>query len=118
MGMTADDRLINELLPVSRNWRDDALCPQTDPDAFFPEKGGGTRAAKRICAMCKVKTQCAIFAVDNDIREGIWGGMTLRERRLWADDNNIEWGGSADTVTLPDPIVIAAANDLIERLAG
>ena len=27
-------------------WQADALCAQTDPEAFFPEKGGSTRDAK------------------------------------------------------------------------
>ena len=31
------------------SWQGDALCAQTDPEAFFPEKGGSTREAKRIC---------------------------------------------------------------------
>ena len=29
------------------SWQADALCAQTDPEAFFPEKGGSTREAKR-----------------------------------------------------------------------
>ena len=33
-------------------WHDKALCAQTDPEAFFPEKGGSTREAKRICESC------------------------------------------------------------------
>ncbi|MCQ6512846.1 WhiB family transcriptional regulator, partial [Vibrio parahaemolyticus] len=39
-------------------WQTDALCSQTDPEAFFPEKGGSTRDAKRICTSCDVKTEC------------------------------------------------------------
>jgi WhiB family redox-sensing transcriptional regulator len=35
-------------------WQDQALCAQTDPEAFFPEKGGSTREAKRICVGCEV----------------------------------------------------------------
>ena len=27
-------------------WQDRALCAQTDPEAFFPEKGGSTREAR------------------------------------------------------------------------
>ena len=27
-------------------WQERALCAQTDPEAFFPEKGGSTREAK------------------------------------------------------------------------
>ena len=26
-------------------WQDRALCAQTDPEAFFPEKGGSSREA-------------------------------------------------------------------------
>ena len=32
------------------DWQERALCAQTDPEAFFPEKGGSTREAKRICS--------------------------------------------------------------------
>src|SRR3546814_9894781 len=28
-------------------WQERALCAQTDPEAFFPEKGGSTRDRKR-----------------------------------------------------------------------
>lgn len=31
-------------------WQTDALCAQTDPEAFFPEKGGSTRDAKKFVA--------------------------------------------------------------------
>ncbi|MBX3094082.1 MAG: WhiB family transcriptional regulator [Cryobacterium sp.] len=62
-------------------WQTDALCAQTDPEAFFPEKGGSTRDAKRICASCEVKTQCLEYALQNDERFGIWGGLSERERR-------------------------------------
>ena len=62
-------------------WQRDALCSQTDPEAFFPEKGGSTRDAKRICAGCDVKAQCLEFALANDQRFGIWGGLSERERR-------------------------------------
>ena len=45
-------------------WQERALCAQTDPEAFFPEKGGSTREAKK-----------------HDERFGIWGGLSERERR-------------------------------------
>ena len=63
------------------SWQADALCSQTDPEAFFPEKGGSTRDAKRICAGCDVKQQCLEYALANDERFGIWGGLSERERR-------------------------------------
>ena len=62
-------------------WQADALCAQTDPEAFFPEKGGSTREAKRICLGCEVKDSCLEYALANDERFGIWGGLSERERR-------------------------------------
>nr|WP_278189739.1 WhiB family transcriptional regulator [Brevibacterium sp. ZH18] len=63
------------------SWQDQALCAQTDPEAFFPEKGGSTREAKRVCASCDVRSECLEYALANDERFGIWGGMSERERR-------------------------------------
>ena len=62
-------------------WQADSLCAQTDPEAFFPEKGGSTREAKKICASCEVRSQCLEYALMNDERFGIWGGLSERERR-------------------------------------
>lgn len=62
-------------------WQVDALCAQTDPEAFFPEKGGSTRDAKKVCASCTVRSECLEYALSNDERFGIWGGLSERERR-------------------------------------
>ena len=62
-------------------WQDRALCAQTDPEAFFPEKGGSTREAKRVCRSCEVRAECLEYALENDERFGIWGGLSERERR-------------------------------------
>lgn len=62
-------------------WQDRALCAQTDPEAFFPEKGGSTREAKRVCRSCEVRAECLDYALENDERFGIWGGLSERERR-------------------------------------
>ena len=62
-------------------WQEEALCAQTDPEAFFPEKGGSTREAKRICVGCEVKAECLEYALGHDERFGIWGGLSERERR-------------------------------------
>jgi WhiB family redox-sensing transcriptional regulator len=62
-------------------WQTDSLCAQTDPEAFFPEKGGSTRDAKKICSSCEVRAHCLEYALENDERFGIWGGLSERERR-------------------------------------
>jgi len=66
---------------AEQDWQDRALCAQTDPEAFFPEKGGSTREAKRVCQACEVRTECLAYALENDERFGIWGGLSERERR-------------------------------------
>lgn len=66
---------------ATKQWQDKGLCAQTDPEAFFPDKGGSTREAKRICQGCEVRSECLAYALDNDERFGIWGGLSERERR-------------------------------------
>ncbi|MDT7566307.1 MAG: WhiB family transcriptional regulator, redox-sensing transcriptional regulator [Pseudonocardiales bacterium] len=63
-------------------WRDEALCRQTDPELFFPEKGQTPHAARRVCAGCLVRTECLTDAlVRRDVAYGVLGGMTPNERR-------------------------------------
>ena len=66
---------------TEEQWQERALCAQTDPEAFFPEKGGSTREAKRVCLSCDVRDDCLESALMNDERFGIWGGLSERERR-------------------------------------
>jgi WhiB family redox-sensing transcriptional regulator len=66
---------------IEQDWQEQALCAQTDPEAFFPEKGGSTREAKRICKACGVRDECLEYALEHDERFGIWGGLSERERR-------------------------------------
>ena len=63
------------------SWQEKALCAQTDPESFFPEKGGSTREAKRVCQGCEVQAECLEWALAHDERFGIWGGLSERERR-------------------------------------
>jgi WhiB family transcriptional regulator, redox-sensing transcriptional regulator len=67
--------------PPELAWQERSLCAQTDPEAFFPEKGGSTREAKRVCLSCDVRIECLEYALANDERFGIWGGLSERERR-------------------------------------
>jgi WhiB family redox-sensing transcriptional regulator len=71
----------NEAEEEVLSWQERALCAQTDPEAFFPEKGGSTREAKRVCLTCEVQADCLEYALQHDERFGIWGGLSERERR-------------------------------------
>lgn len=70
-----------DLAELDAGWREDALCAQSDPEAFFPDKGGSAAEAKRVCARCPVQAACLDYALRNDERFGVWGGMSERERR-------------------------------------
>jgi WhiB family transcriptional regulator, redox-sensing transcriptional regulator len=79
-----DDQEIDDLfgsVEEEQDWQERALCAQTDPEAFFPEKGGSTREAKKICGGCEVRPECLEYALAHDERFGIWGGLSERERR-------------------------------------
>ncbi|MCG7204812.1 MULTISPECIES: WhiB family transcriptional regulator [Streptomyces] len=62
------------------DWHTQALCAQTGADFFFPEPGSSVREAKRICGMCEMRPACLEYALDNDERFGVWGGLSEKER--------------------------------------
>lgn len=62
-------------------WTEQALCAEVDTDLFFPDKGAPTADAKRMCRGCPVRLDCLTYALDNDERHGVWGGLSERERR-------------------------------------
>ena len=82
-------------------WQKDALCAQTDPELFFPERGGVrfVRKAKSICGDCTVRDECLEYALANDERFGVWGGKSERERHRMRKQRDLEEGAEriADT---------------------
>lgn len=62
------------------SWMYSGLCAQSDPDAWFPDKGGDVGPAKRICARCPVVAECLAFALEHE-EAGVWGGTSEVERR-------------------------------------
>ena len=64
-------------------WRELGNCVGVDPDLFFGGRGDNKShaAAKAVCAGCEVRDECLAYALDNDERFGIWGGLSERQRR-------------------------------------
>lgn len=65
-------------------WRTHAACLGADGDVFFIEGSrgrGGYKAAKAICAECYVTADCLDYALQHRLEEGVWGGLSPRERR-------------------------------------
>lgn len=85
-----------------QRWRERAVCDPVnghDPNAWFPPsvRQHSKRAealaamavrlqreteAKALCATCPVWQECLEYAIDNDVRDGIWGGRTPVERGI------------------------------------
>lgn len=87
---------------TSSSWQERALCAQTDPEAFFPEKGGSTREAKKVCGACEVRAECLEYALTRNEAFGIWGGLSERQRRA------LKRTRSASTVAAPAPEPVPA----------
>jgi WhiB family transcriptional regulator, redox-sensing transcriptional regulator len=64
-------------------WRKRAACRGLDVEIFYPfsEDDADAAEAKTICASCPVSSACLEHALALREREGVWGGMTERERR-------------------------------------
>jgi WhiB family redox-sensing transcriptional regulator len=66
---------------MNATWRNRAACQGLDPDIFFPVNDDDAEEAKAICANCAVRQLCLEHALAHREREGVWGGLTERERR-------------------------------------
>lgn len=69
---------------LSEPWMQHANCRGIDPDLFFPVRGdtAGVKACRQICACCVVRARCLDYSFEHFIRDGVWGGLTARERRV------------------------------------
>ncbi len=68
---------------------EEAECRGAGPDLFFLEDTPEAKPinhmklaeARLVCATCKVQKECLDFAVDNNIKSGIWAGTTPLQRK-------------------------------------
>jgi WhiB family redox-sensing transcriptional regulator len=63
------------------DWAERALCAEVDGELWFPEKGGSSVPAKAICFRCEVREPCLAYALEHEINFGIWGGLSVPERK-------------------------------------
>ena len=68
---------------MNQSWRQLARCRGVDPEVFYPVSDDEDAAdeAKSICALCPVRETCLEYALTAREKEGVWGGLTERERR-------------------------------------
>lgn len=64
-------------------WKNDAACKGEPADLFFPGSSINVGAeVRRMCGLCPVRETCLEYALDNDLRHGVWGGLSVRQRRI------------------------------------
>lgn len=62
-------------------WRQHAACRGLPPAWFFGESSTDVALARAVCADCPVRQQCLDAACDNHEQFGVFGGLTVKERR-------------------------------------
>jgi WhiB family transcriptional regulator, redox-sensing transcriptional regulator len=65
---------------TAATWMADAACLAADAAIFFPDPGDPAADAKRVCGACTVMDDCLDYALDRGIVDGVWGGLTVKER--------------------------------------
>lgn len=81
------------------SWHARAACNGVDPatadELFFhtPNDDYAIAEAKEICSWCPVRRECFNYALDNQTKEGVWGGLTEAERLTWHDqvENRLDY---------------------------
>jgi WhiB family redox-sensing transcriptional regulator len=71
-------------LRVRPRWMRDAACREHPEVNFHPERGERTEPAKAICRKCLVREVCLEHALEHREHQGIWGGLSPKERRAIA----------------------------------
>jgi WhiB family transcriptional regulator, redox-sensing transcriptional regulator len=68
---------------MNPSWREFARCRGVDPEVFYPvsDDDDAAEEAKSVCALCPVREPCLEFALSTREKNGVWGGLTERERR-------------------------------------
>lgn len=61
-------------------WMRDAACSGLT-SVMFPGRGDPVLAAKALCSRCPVVLDCATHAVRWNERQGVWGGLSEKQRR-------------------------------------
>lgn len=67
------------LLDVPRSsWVERSACASESAEFLSPKPDAAK--CKAICATCPVQALCLAYAIANDEKDGVWGGMTRAER--------------------------------------
>lgn len=82
--------LVASLRPLKISGREvdwtEALCRGEEPDWWFvdeyKELRRVTAAAIEKCNECPIRGECLEYALENDMKFGVWGGLTSKQRSI------------------------------------
>ena|ERR1700742_270765 len=77
-----------EIMWQPPDWTLDGECLELahDPEWWFqPANSADTKKAKRLCTLCPVMMLCRQYALDHQIKDGTWGGLSEKELRRILD---------------------------------
>lgn len=67
---------------LTGSWRDQAACADMEPELWFPvSTETSSPVAKATCISCPVRLECLSYAMQTYQRDGMWGGVTPKNRR-------------------------------------
>jgi WhiB family redox-sensing transcriptional regulator len=66
---------------MSLAWQAFARCRGVPAEVFYPITDEEAEQPKAICGLCPVREACLEYAISAREKEGVWGGLTERERR-------------------------------------
>ena len=78
----SDEDVSLALAAGDHEWMTKGLCTRFVDVDFFPSKGQRAAPAKGICQQCSVRRACLDYAIDNEIIDGVWGGLSPQERTV------------------------------------
>lgn len=62
------------------DWQEHAAC-RGKTNEFFLEGGKSIKDAVAVCAACPVREDCLCYALRNEERFGVWGGLSPQQRQ-------------------------------------
>lgn len=77
------------MIRLDESWMAEGACrrPNVNPDDFYhpansrgPSRRSREARAIKVCVSCPVMTRCADYALTNQERYGVWGGLTEDQR--------------------------------------
>ena len=80
------------------SWKKQARCKGEPLSTFFivgpleneKQSHADWSRINELCGKCPVQQECLDYAVNNHIRQGIWGGKTFTQRRKYIKQQSID----------------------------